>query len=205
MHDKLGVPEIKMDENHYRAIKPSLTGVLHGISFQTGVSGLINVNLGVLDMKKFEKHFCNLYVSWTTAVVCSMTSRTGVKLQHTYSCPQHMVMSFNRLLSVSDHWAKAWNNDLRVAFLFQHRWTSTMDRSPITKWTKLTLKRSIGYVCTVKWSLRTFTVWMWQTKKTSLSIPALVFFTSVQEFFRDHIVFSWTSVRRIYNDYSQAY
>ena len=35
--------------------KSSLMGV-PGISFQVGVRGLINVNLGVLDRERFEKH-----------------------------------------------------------------------------------------------------------------------------------------------------
>ena len=39
-----------------------------GVSFQMGVRGLISVNLGVLDMKKFDNHWA---MSWP--VVCFLS------------------------------------------------------------------------------------------------------------------------------------
>ena len=59
IHVKLGALEIKMVENrcHSRKIFP-YEGPC-GIYFQMAVRGVINVNLGVLGMKKFKNPWCN--------------------------------------------------------------------------------------------------------------------------------------------------
>ena len=54
MHVKIGALGIKMVENRCESRKIFSYGGPCGISFQIGVRGLISVNFGVLDMKKFE-------------------------------------------------------------------------------------------------------------------------------------------------------